>query len=155
MASLMFNKGMRKLFGGATGAVDWTAVAGVKVMLLTTDVAYTPDKDHEFVSDLVTSEADGTGYTGGFGGSGRKAIGTRTITDDLANDRVLFNAANPATWTALTLTNGSIAYIAVIVEVTSDADSILLALLDPADLVTNGGDVSVSFPSGVVFHIQN
>lgn len=152
MASNWYNKGMRKI---ADRSIDWVGATNIKVMLLTTNTAYTFDKDHEFVSSVVASEAAGTGYTGGFGGAGRKAIGTRTITDDLTNDRTLFNAANPTTWTALTLTSGSIAWVIVFQEITNDASSPVIAALDPTDLVTNGGDVSLAFTSGQVGYIQN
>lgn len=155
MASLVYNKGMRRLCGGATGAINYVSASNIKVLLLSTGTPYTPNKDHEFVSDVVASEAAGTGYTGGFGGAGRKALANKTIEDDLTNDRVLFKADNPSAWTGLNLSNGSIAYVIVFGEVTSDAASPLLACLDPADLVTNGGDVTLTFPSNVVFHIQN
>lgn len=155
MASFVFNKGMRRLCGGATGAIDWVGATNIKVMLLTLTTPYTPDKDHEFVSSVVASEAAGTGYTGGYAGAGRKTLATKTITDDLTNDRVLFNAANPSAWTGLSLSSGAITYIVVFAEVTNDASSPLLFLLDPADLVTNGGDVGITFPSGVVGYIQN
>ena len=155
MASQFYNLGMRRLIGGAAGAIDWVAATNIKVMLLTATTPYTPDKDHQFVSSVVASEAAGTGYVGGFAGAGRKLLSSKTITDDLVNDRVLFNAGNPATWTALSLTSGAIAYAVVFAEVTSDAASPLIALLDPVDLITNGGDVSLVFPSGVVGYIQN
>lgn len=155
MASIWYTKGLARLQGGATGAINWNTATNIKVMLLTGGVAYTPDKDHEFVSDVVTSEADGSGYVGGFGGAGRKALASKTVTGDTATDRVNYNAANPSSWTALTLSNGSITHVIVMAEVTNDAASPLLACLDPADLVTNGGDVGLTFPSGVVAYIQN
>ena len=155
MASKMYDKGMRKLMGGAANAIDWVNDTSIKVMLLTTTTPYTLDQNHEFVSSVVASEAAGTGYTGGFGGAGRKSLGTRTIADDLTNHRVNFGAANPSAWTGLSLTSGSIAYLVIFKELTSDALSPLLCILDPADLVTNGGDVSLSLPSGLVFYIQN
>lgn len=155
MASIWYTKGLRRLQGGATGAINWATATNIKVMLLTTGSAYTPNKDHEFVSDVVLSEADGTGYTGGFGGAGRKALASKTVTEDTATDRVNFNAANPSSWTALTLSNGSISHVVVLAEDTSDAASPVLACLDPADLVTNGGDVGLTFPSGVVAYLQN
>lgn len=155
MAGFLFNKGIRRLQGGATGAINWVSSTTIKALFLTTTTPYTPNKDHEFVSDLVASEAAGTGYAGGFGGAGRKALANKTIADDLTNDRVQFKADNPAAWTGLNLTSGSIAYVVICAEGTADTDSPVLALLDPADLVTNGGDVTLTFPSGVVFHIQN
>jgi hypothetical protein len=144
---------MRRLLGGATGAIDWVGDTSIKIMILTTGTAYTFNPDHEFVSDVVSSEAAGTGYTGGFGGAGRKALSGKTIVDDLTNDKVLLKASDPATWTGLNLSSGSIAQLVVFKELTNDASSPLLGMLDPADLVTNGGDVSCAFPSGVVFSI--
>lgn len=153
MASIWYTRGLRRLQGGATGAINWVTANNIKVLFLTGSVAYTPDKDHEFVSDVVASEAAGTGYTGGFGGAGRKALASKTITDDQATDRINFGAANPS-WTGLNLSSGSIAYAVVFAEGASDADSPVIACLDPSDLVTNGGDVGLTFPSGVVAHIQ-
>jgi|SRR5687768_634406 len=155
MASMWYTKGLRRLQGGATGAIDWAGAANIKVMLLSSSVAYTPNKDHEFVSDVNLSEADGSGYVGGFGGAGRKTLTGKTITDDTATDRVNFGASNPSNWSAVGLTSGSITHVIVMAEVTSDAASPLIACLDPADLVTNGGDVGLTFPSGIVAYLQN
>lgn len=153
MASNWYTRGLRRLQGGATGAINWVSASNIKVLLLTGGTPYTPNKDHEFVSDVVVSEADGTGYIGGFGGAGRKALGSKAITDDTATDRVNYGAANPS-WTGLNLSNGSITHAIVFAEGTADTDSPLIACLDPADLVTNGGDVGLTFPSGIVAHIQ-
>lgn len=154
MAGNLYTTGLRRLQGGATGAINWVTSTTIKVMLLTLSTPYTPNKDHEFVSSVVASEAAGTGYTGGFGGAGRKALATKTIEDDTVNKKVLYKAANPSSWTGLNLSSGAITYVVVFAEGTSDADSPVLAVLDPADLVTNGGDVGLAFPSGVVFDLQ-
>ena len=38
---------------------------------------------------------------------------------------------------------------------TSDADSLVIAFLDPANLLTNGGDVTLTLPVGGVIRLQN
>jgi hypothetical protein len=117
----------------------------LKVMLLGTATPYTPDPDHRFVSSVVASEISVTGYTGGFGGSGRKALASRTLSADDANDRSAFDAAD-VTWTALG-TGATIAYVALFKELTSDALSPLIALFDVTDTPTNGGDITIQWSS--------
>lgn len=129
--------------------IDLVNDSGIKVMLFNS--SYTPDKDHDFVSSITggtSKELSGTGYTAGFGGAGRKALTGRLLTRDDATDKVYFDA-NDVTYTGLNA--GTIGGAAVIKEVTSDSDSPIIALLDPADLVTNGSDVLVQFAAdGIV-----
>ena len=140
MASFTTNKFRQLLL---TKAIDLVNDSGVKVMLVGS--GYTPDKDHDFVSSITagtSKELSGTGYTAGFGGAGRKALAGRVITRSDATDTVFFDATD-VTWTAINA--GTIAYVALVKEVTSDSDSPLIAILDPTDLVTNGGDVTLQF----------
>lgn len=142
MASFTTNKFRQLLL---QKAIDFANDSGIKVLLY--NASYTPDKDHDFVSSITggtSKELSGTGYVAGFGNSGRKALSSRVITRDDATDKV-FADANDLTWTGLDA--GTIAGAAVIKEVTSDSDSPILCFLDPSDLVTNGGDVTLSFAS--------
>ncbi len=132
MASITTNKGRTLI---ANGSVDLLTDT-LKVMLLSS--AYTPNKDHNFISDISANELSGTGYTAGFGGSGRKTLAGKTVTQDDTNDLAVFDA-NDVTWTAINA--GTVAYAAVVKEVTSNADSPVLAVLDVSpDVATNGGD---------------
>jgi hypothetical protein len=117
----------------------------LKIMLLRS--TYTVNPDNKFVSDIVASECTATNYTGGFGGAGRKTLASKTITADDTNNRAVFDAADPAAWTALGgATNNTLRYCAIIKEVTNDAASQVIAILDfGADFNTNGGDFSVAF----------
>ncbi len=135
MASKAYGKGALKLADRTVDYVNDT----IKIMLLAS--SYTFDPDHDFVSDVT--ETGCTGYTGGFNGASRKTLGSKTILEDTANDRIEYDAADPTAWTALS--NGTIGGAAIIKEITNDGASILLFFLDPADLVTNGGDVSIAF----------
>jgi hypothetical protein len=114
-------------------------------MLLGTGTPYTPDPDHRFVSSVAASEISVSGYTGGFGGSGRKALATRTLVVDDANDRGAFDAAD-VTWTALGAGN-TISYVVLFKELTSDALSPLIALYDVTDTPLNGSDITIQWSS--------
>lgn len=119
----------------------------LKVMALKS--IYVADPDHKFVSSLAASECDATGYAGGFGGAGRKTLSGKTVTIDDINNRALFDANDPATWTSLGGTvDNTLRYVAVIKEITSDAASRVICILDfGANKSTNGGDFTVTFPT--------
>lgn len=150
----LYNTGARRLMGGASGAINWATATNIKVMLLTANVPYSFNPDHEFVSSVAASEAAGTGYVGGYAGAGRKTLTGKLIQDDLTTDRVVFKCDSPVTWTGLNLTSGAIAQVVIFAENGTDAASPLICLLDPSDLTTNGGDVSLNFPSNEVFYLK-
>ncbi len=145
MANLTYNGCKAGIMGvpttGTPAAHINLTVDTVKVMLLSTATPYTPDPDHRFVSSVVASETSVSGYTGGFGGAGRKALASITLQADDANDRALYNAAN-VTWTALGA-GQTLAYAVLFKELTSDALSPLIALFDFTDTPTNGGDITL------------
>lgn len=145
MATNWYNRGLYELSQGQR----WDTAA-LKVMLL--EAGYTFNKDHDFVSDVVASEAAGTGYTGGFGGSGRKALSTPTVTLDDSNDLIKFDC-DDLTWSALDL--GTLDKFVIFRELTNDASSPLWCCGDPADLVTNGGNVTLVFNASGVLKLQN
>jgi hypothetical protein len=136
MASHWTNGGLKRILDGTRNL----STATVKVMLLGT--AYVPNKDHEFVSDIVANEISGTGYVGGFGGSGRKALANKTFTKDDALDEARFDADNP-TWPGADF--GTVGYAALVIEDTNDASSPVLAILDCEDKLTSGGTLTLDF----------
>lgn len=146
MATITTNKFRQLLM---TKNIDLVNDAGIKIMLFNS--SYSPDKDHDFVSSITggtSKELSGTGYVAGFNGSGRKSLASRAITRDDGADKVFFDAAD-VTWTAISA--GTIGGAAVIKEVTNDSDSIIVCMLDPTDLVTNGSDVTIQFAAdGIV-----
>jgi len=145
MASGWYNSGKRDIFDGT---IDLTADT-IKVMLV--NASYTPDADHDFVNDVSANELSGTGYTGGFAGSGRKTIASKAFSTDTANDRTEFTFA-AVTWTAINA--GTAAYAILVKEITNDPASRLIAWLDlsPA-VVTNGGDFTMT-PDAVLGALQ-
>lgn len=109
--------------------------------------AYAPDPDESSLSTFAASEADCTGYTGGFGGAGRKSA-TVTLTEQTANNRVV-TIITDITWTALGgATNNTLRYAVLLREITNDASSVPIAFFQgAADLTTNGSDVLADFDS--------
>ena len=150
MASNWFTSGIEKLMNGTITYLSST----IKMMLLGTGTAYTPNVDNDFISagganDPDDSELNTTNYTGGFAGSGRKTLASKTITTVDASDRVEFSSAG-VTWTALGPASAgpTVAAAAIVYEVTNDSDSILLMYIDFTDTTVNGGDFTVNPGTG-------
>jgi hypothetical protein len=136
MASGVYNSGKRDI---GDGTIDLVADT-IKVMLV--NASYTPDADHDFVDDVNANELSGTGYTGGFAGSGRKTLGSKAWATDTANDRAEFTGVIPV-WTAIDA--GTAAYAILIKEITNDGASRLIGWLDiDPNVVTNGGDLTIT-----------
>ena len=98
-------------------------------------------------NDPDDAEVSVSGYTGGFAGSGRKTLASKTVTVDDTNDWAKLDAADftgGTTWSALA-SGETIAAAILIEEITNDAASVLLIYLDAADLATNGSDMDLSF----------
>lgn len=139
MASGAFSRGVRDILNG-TVDTDTTAT---KVGLAKS--TYAPDPDESSLSTFAASEADCTGYTGAFGGAGRKAA-TITVTEQTANNRTV-NIIGDLTWTALGgASNNTLGFAVWLKETTNDASSTPLAYLNfSANVTTNGSDVLVDF----------
>lgn len=124
----------------------------IKVMLVNT--SYSPDPDHNFVSSITggtSKELSGTGYTAGFGGSGRKTLANKGVTQDDTNNVAFFDA-DDVTWSGIDA--GTVGFIAVIKEVTNDGDSPLLAVIDVSpDVTTNGSGYLATWASDGLFKL--
>lgn len=143
MPSNLYNPGLEKLLNQS---IDF-ATQDIRVLIVSP--AYTFNKAHEFVNDVAANEVTndvGTGYE-------RKVLGTKAITLDAANDRVFFDAANPV-YTSIKTTQ-TLAAAVVFKQVTDDTDSPLIALINFADLITNGSDVELQINAGGLFRVNN
>jgi len=147
MASGVYNEGAFQL---GDGAIVFDTDAAIKIMLLKS--SYTFDKDHASVTTLAASEADASGYTGGFNGAGRKALASKTTTKDDTNDRVVYDATDPSAWTLAA--GNTIGGAAIIRENTNDAGSTPLFFLDFTDTATNGGTFTVAFHANGIAYLQ-
>jgi hypothetical protein len=137
MASGWYNSGKRDILDGTIDLVNDT----IKVILVTS--SYTPDADHDFANDL-TNELSGTGYTGGFNGSGRKSLANKQFSTNTSSDFAKFFSDN-VVWTGINA--GSPKYAIFVKEITNDAATRLLFWLDLGTVSTNGGDLTVA-PNG-------
>jgi hypothetical protein len=135
MASIVYNRGKAALIDG-TAPGGWPGSGVFRVLLV--GAGYTPDADHQFVSQ-ITNELTGSTYS-------RKTLTGRTVTVDNATDRVLCDAADPV---FSTLNAGAVAAAVVYLQVGGDdstpADDILIYCGDNPDLVSNGGDVTMQW----------
>ena len=135
MASAWYNRGKAQVMDGSIDLDGDT----IKMMLVDTNYAF--NADHSTVDEVSGDEVSGTGYTGGFGGAGRKTLANTAVAQDDANDRAEFTA-DPVTWTGLDV--GDVRAAVLIKEITNDAGSQLIAFLDLSDASSNGGDFTVT-----------
>lgn len=148
MASGSYQRNILKMLDGTIVFLTDT----IKMLLVSTAVAYTYDPDHEFISagganDIDDAEANVTNYTRGFAGAGRKTLASKTMTANDTNNRVELDCAD-VVWTALGGgTNQTLAAAVVLKEITNDAASRQFAYLDFTDTATNGGDITVQIAS--------
>ena len=143
MPSFVYNKAAEELNNGTINLLTDT----IKTVLVNS--TYTAARtdlvaDAGGANDVVDAEINVTGYTRGWGGAGRKSLGSKTVAVDQGNNRAEFDAAD-LTWTAL----GSGATIAAMVLVkeggANDTTTRLIAYLDVTDTATNGGDIGFTF----------
>jgi len=131
MAGVLTDKAREMILGGTLNL----KTADIYFMLLNASDGAT--KDVEYVSEVVANELAGTGYTGGYAGSGRKTIGAtgdRTVSHSSATGTL--DVASP-TWTGLDA--GTIGQVLTIVKGTSDTNSLVVSYETITDVVTNGG----------------
>lgn len=141
MASFVYGPSAEKIIEQSLDLLVDTIKVGLS------NSTHVPDKDDEFLDnggadDFIDGELSGTGYTSGFGNSGRTALGSKTVVYDTANDRVEFDAAN-TTWTGIDA--GTIEHATLLKEITNDAASPCIAEVDVATQATNGGDITIQW----------
>ena len=134
MAGFIFNRGATGLLDGT---ITWSS-ATIKARLVLT--SETLSKDSTSMTGIGDALTDVTlsGKTG--------------PTEDLANDRVGYDADDP--------THSAVAQVAAVNRlvlfkfVTNDAASTPIACLDITEKTPNGADVIVTLPAGATFYTQ-
>lgn len=71
-----------------------------------------------------------------------QTLASKTKTKDTTNDRIVYSAA-VLTWTAVA-GGSTVGYVAIFKFVTNDAGSTPIAVIDVADVATNGGDLTLT-----------
>lgn len=140
MADFAYNTGSMELWDGSMDILTGT---GVKVMLVA--VLYVANRDDDLVdaagaNDAIDHEISGTGYTGGWGGSGRKALASKAIVVNKTSDRSEFDAAD-VVWTAIDVATEPSQLLMIEERATDDTNTRLLTHHD-FSVVTNGGDIT-------------
>ncbi len=139
MANRFYLKGKKHF---AMGDIAWKAAAGSTIRCFLVDSAdYTVDTTaHEFLSDIPVAAREGGSGTGYNQGAQLTLI-------DAADDGIL-----DASDTTLTAVTGDQAeYIVIYKQGTSDADSILILLIDVATglaITPNGNDILIQWDNG-------
>lgn len=146
MATYMFDSGVKALLGNQS----WVDATEVNAILVGS--TYSADKATDvYVGDIATlGELSGTGYTGGHGGSGRKALTSRAC--NISAGYIRLDAAD-LTWSAINA--GTINGVVIAIKGASDAASILIGFIDLTDTVTNGGDITIQWHADGIFEFNN
>lgn len=144
MADVVSNRFLTDL---AKGVHNFTDAGGQTWKIALFKDTLTPTPEFDFMDDLVSAsnECDGTGYQAGFAGTGRKTLGTKTVTQDDTNDWAKLDAADPAAWTGFDA--GTVAWWVIYRHRTSDADSEFAMAIDVADRTPAGADYTAQFSS--------
>lgn len=141
--ALVYNQAKADILSGAINLSTDT----LKVILVSN--VYVANADHTIVdaggaSDVVDAEINVTGYVRGWGGAGRKALGSKTFTPDMTNDRAALDAGD-LTWPSLGAGATIVAAVLVKEGGANDTTSKLIAYLDFASTATNGGDFTIQW----------
>jgi hypothetical protein len=132
MANTIYNRFFNDIM---KGEMDLDASDSIKVGLLKS--AYTIDKDHDVWTDVSANEVAGAGYS-----AGGKALTTPTVTQDDANDRAYFDAAD-ITWASATLTGVNAPRYAIVYNDTHATDDLICVIDFGADKPCDGGDFEI------------
>ena len=133
MAGFLFNIGAEQLVAGTT---VW-GTSTFRARLVTT-AAGAPDKDADVMTGIGSAQA----------------TATVAITDDQAptksdaRDRLEFTTTGNVTFTAAAAGIGACDRMVFYRFATNDADSIPIACVEITEVTPNGGDVTVTQPSG-------
>jgi hypothetical protein len=132
---------MSTIYNGGLGILSPTSFGTDDIRVLLATASYVANKDHKFVSS-ITNELSATNYV-------RKALASKTVTQDDTNDLLVYDAAD-VLWAALGTSTPTQAII--FKQVTNDADSRLIACVDlVSPLAANGTDYTVVWStSGII-----
>lgn len=151
MASLVYNVGSYNLQDPTSGdAVDFPTDT-IEIILVKSTYSMNRDDTN---SVYAAAEISGvSGYTGGYGGAGRKVLASKTLTNETATERTKYDAADPSAWT---LGTGDTVGGAIIGKKGSanDTTAIPLFFLDFTDVPTNGGTFTLSFHADGIAYTQ-
>lgn len=146
----LYNRGKLIL---VDGTVDWTGATDVEVMLV--DDTYVFDPDQNFVDEgggtgPIADEISTTNYA-------RQNLGTRTLTEDDTNDRVVFDAADFSIAALGPASGGPTIGGAIIFVNAGGADTAnpLIAFIDLTDTTVNGATFTIQWSASGIFYLDD
>jgi hypothetical protein len=139
--------------GFVDGSFQWDDPTDTFAVVLLS-VAYSPDATiQRWVSDIAAAEVSGSGYVGGFGGSGRQALSARYIKVEPNSDQVALAAQN-VVWPSLNV--GMIGGVMIVAVGASEGSSLLIAWIESGfPRATNGGAIEIAWPAGNVILLSS
>jgi len=146
---LVYNIAKKMLMDGSLNLLN----DPVKVMLV--GASYVPNADDKYVapSGAGGAEISGTGYTPGWGKTGRQLLTNKAVAEDDSGDRGYLTADN-VTWTAI---NAGTVQAAILIREgqSDDSTSILIAYIDQGGfpITTNGGDLTIQWSASGILQI--
>ncbi len=150
MASLLFNEAKKEILD-ETIKLDTDTLVWILV-----DSTYSPDADTLIVddggaSDIIDAEISVSGYTGGWGGAGRKVRASKSFSTDTGTDRAIFDSSVDYTWASLGAGATIVAAILVKEGGANDTTSRPIVYVDTNDVSTNGGDITLQLDTNGIF----
>lgn len=133
MANFVTNRGARDL---QNNTIVWASDT-IKARLVATSATLNKDD-----TTMTPYTAIGTDQT----------LASKTFTEDTANDRIVYDAADP-TWTAVA-GGSTVGWVVVFKFVTNDAGSTPIFVLDVTDTPTNGGNITCQFDATGIGYTQ-
>lgn len=145
MASFMYNAGLKKMWDRL---VAGSALNLFGRLVMTNTTVDTENDAKAFLSDFTTMDThDGSGYVD-------KALTPTSMAVDDTNNRAILDIAD-VTWTALGAGTRPIEGLLVYDQVSAvDSARVPLGFLDPSNISSNGGDITVVFNASGVFAIS-
>jgi hypothetical protein len=136
-----YTNGKASLLNGSLDLLSDT----IKVLLV--DADYVFDASHSFASQVNSWELSGTGYIGGFGGSGRKILSGKAVVEGASS----YFDANDLPW--IDIQAGITAGAVLLKERATDADSPLVAFVPFPAISTTGGDLTIQWSATGILQI--
>lgn len=137
MASFVYNEGAEEI---QKNALSWTADT-IKAALLAESQMATYNKDD---TDLTAAA-----YTGANRIGTDQTLGNKSIVKNTTDDRIEFDQSTMLTWSSVTG-----AQVGGILIYEDDTTDVPLCLIDITPVTPNGGDLTWTPASNVVFYLQ-
>lgn len=132
---------------------DWSAAGGSFYLTLVSN-SYTPNEAHSYMSNLSGHELSSTSHTGGYNGTVRVSMTSRSVFSNTTSHVAEFRAG-PVSY--LGISAGTAHAFVVLKQAGSDGNSPLVAYVSTGGfpLVTNNGNATISFYASGVFNLQD